>query len=751
MSSQGRAHRHALTVGTVLALTLSFLVPPAVNAQPQDGADGPEPWIRQPYAACPVGEVPPTDLEDLVAEYDQDVICAVWHGIAVGTSETEYGRNDNVTRGQMASFVANLIDYVAQGGKTGTLPEYEGRNRFTDSGDSVHVANINRLAEAGVVRGGPAGRGDDEFGPGLRVRRDQMATFLNGAQEVLVGDPFRSDNDFFDRDDQNVHEDNINAIAEHGLTGGVAPHADLTTYGPRRLVARRNMGSFLMRLLDIHVAQRRVGTPWDRDEDRSNQSFVFRELPDTAEVSTTPVTDEGATGFAVTGLGDQPVSLALFHCHDVFRPAGIVTFRDYDEPTGAADLTVDSSGAVIEQVNGAPRTEPDNYVSGVEPTDGEVTFEVDSTEADCAVGVAFADGNANDALDVGEHGAPTEAFAAAGPLLFMPAMAQGGPVEATVAFIHRGGRTFVGQTANGHRTYELDDLDNLFVGDQPMSFAAYTATLSRGDVVTAMPYATDSETTWHLDDAKPEPPTGTSGTWDVPYVRLTWASSATPTVRGYRIERKYGPCGPDGPPDEPRFYEVLGEVTANHTSFDHRVDAGDEVCKRYHVRAIEDRDVSAVSDASTVDVTVHGFRLLDARVTRDAGRSGILDAGDRHRFIVDQQLRSGDERRNNSYTVLRWDSVDSDHNDRAEIYCRVHERDTDPQTTDCSLNTAAVTVEGQTHEPGRVMVVNIGTDQPNLREADPRYPLDLVLSDFFCCDVYGNHIDGRNGDKKLDR
>ncbi|MGI8874148.1 MAG: hypothetical protein ACR2KP_07455 [Egibacteraceae bacterium] len=43
--------------------------------------------------------------------------------------------------------------------------------------DSPHAHAINRLAAAGVVRGGPADLPADAYGPGLPVRRDQTASF----------------------------------------------------------------------------------------------------------------------------------------------------------------------------------------------------------------------------------------------------------------------------------------------------------------------------------------------------------------------------------------------------------------------------------------------------------------------------------------------------------------------------------------------------------------------------------------------
>ncbi|MTV28001.1 S-layer homology domain-containing protein, partial [Nitriliruptoraceae bacterium ZYF776] len=68
-----------------------------------------------------------------------NIDCVARWGIASGTSATSYAPRRDVTRAQMATFVANLIR------ATGTaLPE--GRDRFPDDDGSPHEPNINALA-----------------------------------------------------------------------------------------------------------------------------------------------------------------------------------------------------------------------------------------------------------------------------------------------------------------------------------------------------------------------------------------------------------------------------------------------------------------------------------------------------------------------------------------------------------------------------------------------------------------------------
>ena len=727
---------HALFVRDRLtrALSVMVLVAAAFAAAPPAGAQdqqGPDPWVRTPYYACPVGDVPESGFTDIGRGVGgNDLRCVVWYGISSGVTATEYRPGKSVTRGQMATFIANLIDYAAEDGETQSLPEYDGDNQFSDAADSVHVANINRLAQAGIVQGGPGQRPASEFGPNLAVRRDQMATFLNGAQEFMTGAAFVSDNDFFSDDDGSVHHDNINAIAEHGVTGGATRDA---RYLPGGAVLRGQMASFLMRLLDIHVFSRSVTTPVERGTEQSNESFVFDEVVDTASVSFTALTNEGATQFEVTGVEDGPVSLALFQCRDVFARSGMVAFRDHAEPEGQADLTVDNTGAVIEQVNGTPRTQRDNYVADVEASDGTVTFVVDSTSADCTVAVAFADANDNDAVDVSEQGVPSEDFAASTPLLYLPGSGDDGAFTGTVRFVDRAGGRVVVEVDGTLATYRFDALDDFVAGDERLAAGQFGLRVSPGDTLAADDYAADGNTTFELTDDAPPAVTGVSATYDHPDVVVEWTPTAT--AQSYRVYRL-------GPYDrrvegavEQETAVLVGEVqgqTGRFTDADVDLDGG-QGDFTYRVRAVEEGDEAAVTAGSSDEVTAHGPRMLDATVTRDGGTAGQLDARDRHRFIFDRPMDPDVSRdRSIAYVVVSS-------SDEIEIGCETAS-DSDPETTDCGLNSDDVTIDGTTYEPGRVLTVNIGTDYSQvLDRRNVSYP--VTVSDTTWEDRRGNRVD----------
>ncbi len=187
--------------------------------------------------------------------FETVIACLAHSQITLGVTDTTFEPGEPVTRAQMASFIARAIDKaneleVSPG--LVDLPAYDGTNDFTDvDGANVHLASINRLADADVVLGGPGGRPPTEFGPDLEVTRAQMASFINRAQEFLTGSAFSSVSNYFTDDEGNVHEANINGIASQGIAVGDG----VSSYGPDNNVTRGQMSAFLMRhLATLHEA-----------------------------------------------------------------------------------------------------------------------------------------------------------------------------------------------------------------------------------------------------------------------------------------------------------------------------------------------------------------------------------------------------------------------------------------------------------------------------------------------------------------
>ncbi len=181
------------------------------------------------------GGLPPggtfTDDDGNTHEGNIEAIAAA--GITQGcdASGTLYCPADNVTRGQMASFIARALSLPA------ASADY-----FTDDDTSTHQDNINRLREAGVTLG--CDTSGILYCPDDPVTRAQMASFLARALSLAP-----AIDDYFSDDAGNTHEVNINAIAEAGITAGC--EASGTLYCPADLLRRDQMASFLARALDL--------------------------------------------------------------------------------------------------------------------------------------------------------------------------------------------------------------------------------------------------------------------------------------------------------------------------------------------------------------------------------------------------------------------------------------------------------------------------------------------------------------------
>lgn len=141
---------------------------------------------------------------------------------------TLYCPDDFVSRAQMASFLARAL----------SLPDAT-QDWFTDDDGNTHEDNINKIAEAGVT----LGIGNGLYDPDGFVTRAQMASFLARALELPD-----SVTDWFTDDDGDTHEDNINKIADDGITLGCD---DQGNYCPRDNVRRDQMASFIGRALGL--------------------------------------------------------------------------------------------------------------------------------------------------------------------------------------------------------------------------------------------------------------------------------------------------------------------------------------------------------------------------------------------------------------------------------------------------------------------------------------------------------------------
>jgi hypothetical protein len=107
---------------------------------------------------------------------------------------------------------------------------------FGDDNGSVHEADINAIAQAGITTGCGVG----SFCPGTKMTRAQMATFLTRGFGLPA-----SGVDYFSDDNGSIHEADINALALAGITTGCGG----TGFCPEGIVTREQMAAFLYRAL----------------------------------------------------------------------------------------------------------------------------------------------------------------------------------------------------------------------------------------------------------------------------------------------------------------------------------------------------------------------------------------------------------------------------------------------------------------------------------------------------------------------
>lgn len=112
-----------------------------------------------------------------------------------------------------------------------------GSATFRDTAGSVHAANIEKVAAAGITLGGTDGR----FRPNDAVTRGQMASFLQRAE----GLPAASSRGFCDTRGT-THERAIDAVAAAGIVEGASG-----CYRPADAMTRGQMASVLARALEL--------------------------------------------------------------------------------------------------------------------------------------------------------------------------------------------------------------------------------------------------------------------------------------------------------------------------------------------------------------------------------------------------------------------------------------------------------------------------------------------------------------------
>lgn len=198
-------------------------------------------------AACTEGSVPSARFGDVAAAsaHAASIDCLVWWGITAGTGAGAYRPGREITRAQMATMLARLLD------QTDDLPLAPEPAPFVDIAGSVHRGSIDALAELGIVSGV-----GDRFEPEAPVDRGQTAAMLVRIIEDVYGQELAPGPAFADTVG-NVHAVDIAKLAGAGVTAG----SDVAVFRPERTVTREQMASFLVRVADVLVEVQRATAP----------------------------------------------------------------------------------------------------------------------------------------------------------------------------------------------------------------------------------------------------------------------------------------------------------------------------------------------------------------------------------------------------------------------------------------------------------------------------------------------------------
>jgi spore germination protein YaaH len=174
--------------------------------------------------AAEFGPPPFTDIGD--SKFASAIAWVYQQGIMAGCTSTRFCPRAELTRGQLASALANGLNLPP------TTNDY-----YADDESSPHEADINRLRAAGLT----GGCGGGNYCPGQAVRRGGLASALANALNLPA-----TGTDYFTDDEDSPHEANINRIAAAGISSGCGEGR----FCPGSLVRRAQAAAFLRNAFD---------------------------------------------------------------------------------------------------------------------------------------------------------------------------------------------------------------------------------------------------------------------------------------------------------------------------------------------------------------------------------------------------------------------------------------------------------------------------------------------------------------------
>jgi hypothetical protein len=231
-TSRTRVPRRLARCAAVVAALL--LLVPATAASAQE-----PPYDRGIERACSAEARGFDPFPDTAPGTHYEAInCIAYLGVTQGTIRggvPHYLPGSSVTRAQMASFVARVLDAT----EPYDLPQATGP-AFPDVGGGPHAERIDQLAAAGIVEG----REDGTYAPNRSVLRGQMASYIARSIEQVTGQQLPEADVFSDL--APPHDRNVRKLASVGIVQGI----EGSIYGPARAISRQEMATFLARTMD---------------------------------------------------------------------------------------------------------------------------------------------------------------------------------------------------------------------------------------------------------------------------------------------------------------------------------------------------------------------------------------------------------------------------------------------------------------------------------------------------------------------
>jgi hypothetical protein len=199
-------------------------------------------------SACDPVKVPGSDFQDIAQDFHREAIeCLNWWGLVQGKTATTFEPREPVTRGQMASELATLMEAA------GFVLPNNPPDAFPDDNGSVHEHAINQLASLRVIYGYTNGN----FGPNDNVSRGQVASLVVRAYETVTGTTIPPSQEQFDDTAGSGHEDDINKAFAKGWVNGVGEGK----FNPSGLAPRDQAASIVARVLSTLVDDGKATPP----------------------------------------------------------------------------------------------------------------------------------------------------------------------------------------------------------------------------------------------------------------------------------------------------------------------------------------------------------------------------------------------------------------------------------------------------------------------------------------------------------